>query len=130
MALRSLGPGAGAGRVDGVAAHRQSAPHAILIAHMAQTRVLQKEATREHLFTVAMRLFEERGYPAVSVEEIVRAAEVARGTFYIHFPKKDDVLIELIRRSDQRIVGKIAAVKRGRSLRAFLRATADGFVEN
>jgi AcrR family transcriptional regulator len=95
---------------------------------MAQRRALQKEATRDHLFTVAMRLFEERGYPEVSIEEIVRAAGVARGTFYVHFPSKDDVLIELIRRSDERIVERIAAA-RGKPLPAVLRACTDGFAE-
>lgn len=59
-------------------------------------------------------------------------AGVARGTFYFHFPAKDDVLIELIRRSDAHIVGKIsksAAVRRGKSLRTVLKATTDAFAE-
>ena len=96
---------------------------------MARPRDLQREATRDQIFTTAMELFDERGYDAVGIDEIVRAAEVARGTFYFHFPRKDDVLIELIRRSDQHIVGKMAAIKRGRPLRAVLRATTDGFAE-
>jgi len=96
---------------------------------MATRRVLQKEATREHLFTQAMRLFEERGYEAVAVEDIVREAEVARGTFYFHFPKKEDVLLELIARSDAHILARMAAARRGKSIRAFLRATTDAFAE-
>jgi AcrR family transcriptional regulator len=96
---------------------------------MTTRRVAQKQATREHLYDQAMRLFAARGYDAVSVEDIVREAGVARGTFYVHFPRKEDVLIELIRRSDKHIVGKIAAVKRGKPLRAALRAATDGFAE-
>ena len=97
---------------------------------MATRRVLQKEATREHLFTQAMRLFEARGYEAVAVEDIVREAEVARGTFYFHFPKKDDVLLELIARSDAHILERMAAAKKGKSIRAVLRATTDAFAES
>jgi AcrR family transcriptional regulator len=100
---------------------------------MATRRVLQKEATREHLFTQAMRLFEARGYEQVAVEDIVREAEVARGTFYFHFPRKDDVLLELIARSDAHILARMAAApkgKAGKSIRGVLRATTDAFAES
>jgi AcrR family transcriptional regulator len=96
---------------------------------MATQRDLQKEATREQLFSRALALFDERGYDAVSIDDIARAAEVARGTFYFHFPRKDDILIELIRRSDRHIVGRMAAVRRGRPLRSVLKATTDAFAE-
>ncbi|HUQ07721.1 MAG TPA: TetR family transcriptional regulator [Kofleriaceae bacterium] len=99
---------------------------------MARQRDLQREATREHLFTTALALFDEQGYDAVGIDDIVVKARVARGTFYFHFPAKDDVLIELIRRSDAHIVGKIsksAAVRRGKSLRTVLKATTDAFAE-
>jgi AcrR family transcriptional regulator len=96
---------------------------------MARSRALQKEATRERLFSQAMRLFEERGYEAVSIDDIVRHARVARGTFYFHFPRKDDVLLEAVRRGERHIVDKMAAVTRPRPLRDVLRATTDGFAE-
>jgi len=96
---------------------------------MASQRDLQREATREALFTRALELFDERGYDAVGIDDIVRESGVARGTFYFHFPKKDDLLIELIRRSDAHIVARMAAARRGRTLRAVLRATTDAFAE-
>jgi AcrR family transcriptional regulator len=95
----------------------------------ANQRDLQRAATREQLFTAAIALFDQRGYDAVSIDDIVQKAAVARGTFYFHFPKKDDVLIELIRRSDRHIVARMAAIKRGRPLRTALRATTDAFAE-
>jgi AcrR family transcriptional regulator len=96
---------------------------------MARSRVLQKEATRERLFSEAMRLFEERGYEAVSIDDIVRHSRVARGTFYFHFPRKDDVLLEAVRRGEAHIVARMAAVPRPGPLREVLRATTDGFAE-
>ncbi len=67
------------------------------------TRARRKEQTREHLFEESLRLFRERGFAEVKVEDIVRASGVARGTFYFHFPTKEDVLLELLRRGEQRM---------------------------
>jgi AcrR family transcriptional regulator len=96
---------------------------------MASRRTLQKEATRDHLYATALQLFEERGYQSVSIDDIVRATGVARGTFYFHFARKDDLLLEMIRRSDQHIVGKMETVVPGRPLREALLATTDGFAD-
>lgn len=38
-----------------------------------------------------MRLFTERGYDNVTVADITDAADVAKGTFFTHFPSKRDV---------------------------------------
>jgi AcrR family transcriptional regulator len=93
-------------------------------------RAQQKEATRERVFATALRLFDQRGYEETSVEDIVRASKVARGTFYVHFPTKDDVLIELIRRSDAKICARMRASRAKRSLRAVLQATAKAFADS
>jgi AcrR family transcriptional regulator len=100
-----------------------------MLGRVASARTLQKEETREALFACAMRLFDQRGYDDVSVEDIVRAAQVARGTFYVHFPAKDDVLVELIRRSDASIVARMRAAGK-KPLRAILRATTAAFADN
>ena len=41
-----------------------------------------------------MPLFLHRGFDAVSVEDICAAADVAKGTFFLHFPTKDALLLE------------------------------------
>jgi AcrR family transcriptional regulator len=94
-----------------------------------KSRAEQKEATREHLFAHAMRLIDARGFADVGVDDIVREADVARGTFYFHFPSKDDLLLELIARNDRLIVERMAKGAKKRSLRAVLRATTDAFGE-
>lgn len=90
-------------------------------------RAQQKQATRAHLFDVAMRLFDHRGYDAVNIDDIVRASKVARGTFYFHFPSKEDILYEAVRRGEREIVRRMAAVGSDQPLRAVLAATCDGF---
>lgn len=53
------------------------------------TRKEQREGTKRQLFDTALRLFREHGSAQTSVEDIVRAAGVAKGTFFVHFPTKD-----------------------------------------
>ena len=53
--------------------------------------------TRARLFTAAAELFDAQGYHQTSVEQIVRRANVAKGTFFLHFATKDAVIAEVIR---------------------------------
>lgn len=48
--------------------------------------------TRVKLFRCALRLFAERGFPNVTVEDITELADVGKGTFFNYFKSKDHVL--------------------------------------
>lgn len=89
-------------------------------------RAEQKQATRTRLFDIAMRLFDQRGYEAVNIDDIVRASKVARGTFYFHFPTKEDVLYEAVRRGEREIIAGMGAAAE-KPFREVLSATCDGF---
>ncbi|MBX6376972.1 MAG: TetR family transcriptional regulator [Clostridia bacterium] len=52
----------------------------------------EKVATREAIFEAALHLFEEKGFDATSVQEIVDAAGVTKGAFYHYFQSKDDLV--------------------------------------
>jgi len=43
---------------------------------------------RQRLLETAARLFAERGYECVGINEIIAKAEVAKASFYHHFPSK------------------------------------------
>ncbi len=51
--------------------------------------------TREKLVSAAMELFAQKGFDKTTVDEIVAKAGVAKGTFYLYFKSKDDLIKEL-----------------------------------
>ena len=63
----------------------------------------------------AQRRFIADGVEATSIEQITDGADVAKGTFYLHFDSKDDVLLALRERFVRELLDKVkmAIAKRG-----------------
>jgi hypothetical protein len=58
---------------------------------------LRKSArTRAHLMDAAVEVFARDGFEAASVNEIALLADVANGTFYLHFKNKDDIAAHVV----------------------------------
>jgi len=55
-------------------------------------RERKKEETRRRITLAALELFHEKGFEATTVDEITERADVAKGTFFNYFPKKESVL--------------------------------------
>ena len=53
--------------------------------------------TRARLTDAALRLMSERGINATSVSEIAAAAELANGTFYLHYRDKSEIVATICR---------------------------------
>ncbi|HWP66821.1 MAG TPA: TetR/AcrR family transcriptional regulator [Candidatus Limnocylindria bacterium] len=88
-------------------------------------RARKKAQTRRNIYEAATALFLERGYDAVTIDDVCRAADVAKGTFFLHFPTKDALLAEYGRLATEELQPLLES-QRGAvaTLRAVLRELA------
>ncbi len=56
----------------------------------------RKEARPAELLDAALTLFVEKGFAATRSEEVARAAGVSKGTLYLYFPSKEELLKAVI----------------------------------
>lgn len=60
-------------------------------------RIVKKpEVRRAEIIQAAKQLFEKIGYERTSVEEIIKEAGIAKGTFYYYFTAKQDILKAIV----------------------------------
>jgi AcrR family transcriptional regulator len=98
-------------------------------------RVARRRAlARDRILAAAERLMVARGVEAVTIDEIADAADIARRSFYHHFPAKHDVLVPIARartkalnRRIDRLVARVGDPAEGLAtgLRHALRGLAD-----
>jgi len=56
----------------------------------------QMAENRRRILDVASRLFKDKGFDAVSVAEVMKAAGLTHGGFYGHFESKDDLVAQTL----------------------------------
>ncbi len=106
---------------------------------MTPTPIVSKD-TRTLLLNAAIDMFHEKGFQKTRVSDIVAAAQVAQGTFYLYFKSKDDIFLhiaadfknhfaELIENSDQLLSGETYQEIR-ENLLVFIRQLVQLYSEN
>jgi AcrR family transcriptional regulator len=85
-------------------------------------RERKKRQTRELIAETARRLFAERGFDAVTVAQIARAADVSEGTVFNYFPTKEDLFYGDMEAFETELVDAVRRRRAGESvLSAFRR---------
>jgi AcrR family transcriptional regulator len=76
----------------------QVTPSTALGGAPSRTRELRKQGreTLRRLCEAAIVVFDERGYNAARVDDIVRRAKTSHGTFYLYFSNKEDLFQTLV----------------------------------
>ena len=67
-------------------------------------------STRDKIMDVALNMFSERGYEAVSIRDICGEVGIKESTLYYHFKNKKDILDSLIEKFRSHIDGLLAHV--------------------
>ena len=57
-----------------------------------------KQPTRLRILDAAEEVFSEKGYHGAAVDDVVRAAQTSKGSFYFHFPSKQEMFFALVDR--------------------------------
>ena len=81
-------------------------------------RERKKQRTRELIAQTAGRLFSERGFDAVTVDEVAREADVSRMTVFNYFPTKEDLFYSGLELFEQRLLDAIRGRQRGEPILA------------
>jgi AcrR family transcriptional regulator len=58
-------------------------------------------SARDRILNVAGPLFYREGYRAIGIDRVIAEADVAKATFYKHFPSKDDLIVAWIARAEE-----------------------------
>lgn len=62
--------------------------------------------TRARIIRVASELFQQRGYRRTSVDDVAKAAGIAKGSVYLHFKTKAEILFHAIAEEKRKFVGE------------------------
>lgn len=63
----------------------------------ASVRQRRKEARPQELLAAALELFVERGFKATRSEDVAARAGVSKGTLYLYYPSKEELLKAVVR---------------------------------
>ena len=88
-------------------------------------RQKQKDDLKEQIFRTALRLFRDHGYENTTVQQITEKAGVAKGTFFNHFPSKEQVLAQWYRQFTLDAIEEVRGAKSANAERTIL-ALMDG----
>ena len=92
------------------------------------------DATRERILEAAADVFADKGFHQAAVDDIVRASDTSKGSFYFHFPNKrgiftallDHLTVRLLARVEEAVAREPDAMRR---LDAALQAVLSAFAQ-
>lgn len=74
--------------------------------HLNPTRQRRKQNRPQELMDAALALFGEKGFAATRAEEVALRAGVSKGTLYLYYPSKEELLKAVIRENLSRLIAE------------------------
>lgn len=65
------------------------------------------DATKERMLEAAEDVFSEKGFHGAAVDDIVRASDTSKGSFYFHFPNKQGIFTALLDHLTSRLLDRV-----------------------
>ncbi len=77
----------------------------------AEIATLKHTVVREEILNAAARLFAERGYRAVSMDDVAASLQYTKSVIYYYFENKNEILWQIFSRSFEKYTGGIEAAR-------------------
>lgn len=59
-------------------------------------REMQKQQTKQNILITAEQLFAQQGILLTTMDEVAKAAGVAKGTVFVHYPSRDELIYAVV----------------------------------
>ena len=78
----------------------------------AERRAREKAQRRREILDAARQEFFERGFHRPTVDDVAARAEVSKGTIYLYFESKEEILAHLLLEGLELLLGRMEAVRK------------------
>lgn len=75
---------------------------------MTKGNQVETATAHDRILDAALEVIAKRGYSAAGVQEIVNLSSTSKGSFYFHFPGKEQMVMALLERLSSRLVNKVS----------------------
>lgn len=71
----------------------------------------EKQRIKELMFEKGVDLIKQKGIKKVTVEDITKAAGIGKGSFYLYYDSKEELLYDIVKRCETNMFNRIEALK-------------------
>lgn len=80
---------------------------------------------REQLLAQSERLFDQHGFHAVGLKQVIKEAEISLMTMYNHFESKEALILEILKKREARYLQKLNQFTEKKNGKTFMLALAE-----
>ncbi|GIN87993.1 hypothetical protein J6TS2_43790 [Heyndrickxia sporothermodurans] len=71
----------------------------------------EKQRIKELMFEKGVNLIKQKGIKKVTVEDITKATGIGKGSFYLYYNSKEELLYDILKRCESNMFNRIEALK-------------------